>query len=454
MVGYEGGSVSFISDNRHRQISAAICVAAALALGRAIQVGNGTYDLIGLVWLAVGFGMAWLVLVLPAGKPAWGFCVGGVAWELWQLWNDTPLVDAGIPPIYYAIAPPLLTLATVGAMLLKNVGQKLFVPLLIICHFLAGAWLLDHSRKPFIDVYEVTKDACTAFSVGHNPYAINVPDIYRDHPDWERKFYPAEFLAQGPIKLNYSYMPLSFAFAYGGYALGGDFRLGNLLALSAAAGLIAFSSNDRLATGAACLLLLTPRVFHLIQYGWTEPIVILMLAGSLFCAVREIRALPWVLGLLFVSKQYMFLAAPAALLLLPGPWSWKSIVPFFLKSALAGAIVTLPLALWDCGAFLHTVVELPLKSPFREDSLSFSAAVYHSIHLIPPGYIGFAAAIAAALIAVWRLPRTAAGFAVAIALIYLSLFVAAKQAFGNYYFVPISALCCAVAASSSRPKAT
>ena len=42
-------------------------------------------------------------------------------------------------------------------------------------------------------------------------------------------------------------------------------------------------------------------------------------------------------------------------------------------------------------------------------------------------------------------PRTPAGFAGGVALVYFAFFAFNKQAFENYYFFVIGALCCAVA---------
>jgi hypothetical protein len=292
----------------------------------------------------------------------------------------------------------------------------------------------------------VSEAACDAFSHGKNPYSINVPDIYGVHPDWQKNFYPPDFLAAGPVKLSYSYMPLSFAVAYVGHLLTGDYRIGNLLAISAAGALLACGSHRKAGILAACLLLLAPRLYYVVYNGWTEPVVIVCLAGVIACAQKRAAALPWVFGLLLASKQYMFLAAPAAILLMPRPWTFRPIAIFYLKAIAVALVVTLPLALWDMHAFLHTVVVLPMKSPFRFDSLSLTAAWARAGHGVAPGWIGFVAAIVALAIAIWRAPRSRAGFAAAVAVTYLCFFALAKQAFGNYYFVPIAAMCCIVAA--------
>jgi hypothetical protein len=50
-------------------------------------------------------------------------------------------------------------------------------------------------------------------------------------------------------------------------------------------------------------------------------------------------------------------------------------------------------------------------------------------------------------LALWRVARTPAGFALGVAALFLAFFVLNKQAFANYYFFVIGALCVAVAAT-------
>jgi hypothetical protein len=146
-----------------------------------------------------------------------------------------------------------------------------------------------------------------------------------------------------------------------------------------------------------------------------------------------------------VSKQHLFLATPAVLLLLPS----KKKVRFILIAIATGLVVTLPVVLWNWHAFWHSAFEVQLKCPFRYDALSLAAAWANSGHAPPPDYLAFLAAALAAC-ALFRAPRNAAGFAIGAAFIYLCFFAAAKQAFCNYYLMTIGVLCCAIAASGRR----
>jgi hypothetical protein len=77
--------------------------------------------------------------------------------------------------------------------------------------------------------------------------------------------------------------------------------------------------------------------------------------------------------------------------------------------------------------------------------LSYPAWVAHQSGALLPLWLGFLAFVAAATLALRRAPRTPAGFAATVALTALCFFAFSKQAFGNYYFFVLGALCCAVA---------
>jgi hypothetical protein len=427
----------------HKKIGvrAAAWAAAAVIIAHALVVSKGIYDPRGLVWLAGGILLAWTGLFMGEGRRGWAWptCLAGLAWETVQLAH--PLNDAPVPGKFVFIALPALALCAAGALLIRRL-----VPLLLACHFLVGVWLLQLSPSPHIDVYEVIKDSCQAFSRGENPYAIDFPDLYANRPDWEKAFYSAGIVQNGRVKFGYPYMPLNFTVAYAGHVLGGDFRLGNLAAITLSGGLLAYARRNRLAVAGAALLLLTPVNYYVVERGWSEPAVVLFLAATVFCAARASPLLPWVFGLLMASKQHMFLAAPAALLLIPARRDWRNLVRFSIKAVIAAAMVTLPLALWNFHAFWHSAFAVQLNNPFRYDSLNFAAAWAKAGHAPPSSLLAFAIALAAAAAAVWRAPRSPAGFAAAVAVIYLALFAFAKQAFCNYYFFSIGALCSAVAA--------
>jgi small-conductance mechanosensitive channel len=111
------------------------------------------------------------------------------------------------------------------------------------------------------------------------------------------------------------------------------------------------------------------------------------------------------------------------------------------------AVLTLPFALWNLPAFVHDVVTLQVQQPFRADALTFLAAFAYLTGVRLPSILAFVAATLAMAVAWWRCPRTPSGFALAVAFVFFAFFAFNKQAFCNYYFFVIGALCASVAAS-------
>jgi hypothetical protein len=216
-----------------------------------------------------------------------------------------------------------------------------------------------------------------------------------------------------------------------------------------------------------------------LEAGWIEPVVILALALTVFVACRwgpvtsrqqtasrrvapttpirpdsppgvTVQTASWLwpavaAGLLVATKQYLVLVVPL-LMLLPVGGGWKTRLKFLAATALVAAVMTLPPALPDVGAFVRSAVTLQFHQPFRADALSFLVPIAATIGHTPPTWIAFAAAFAVIAFALWRAPRTPTGFALATAAVFFAFFAFNKQAFCNYYHFVIAALCCALAA--------
>ena len=424
--------------------------AAALAISTALYRTAGEFDAPGVLWVTSGLVLTWFGLLFAsprsiraAAKWGWVACLVGVIIEWHYLDSTWPTYFIGPPPTYYTVALPALAVLGAGAILGNLLIRRISISLLLAAYFGIGVWLLHHSGRPWVDTFDQTLAACDAVSHGKNPYAIDFPDVYAHHPEYHA-FYPPNSVVNGRVKFGYAYMPLSLVFAYVGQIFTGDFRLAFLFALVAAAGLLAFTHETRQAAAAAALLLLMPRNIYVVEYSWTEPVCVLCLAAVVFCAARAKRVLPYAAGLLLVSKQHMPLLAPLLILLLPRPWDGRTVGKFYAKAILTGLVVTLPMVLWNPRAFWHSAVEVQLKSPFRNDSLNLAAFWAHSGHSPLPSWTPFVFGILSVVIALWRSPRTPAGFAASVAGIYLCFFALAKQAFCNYYFWTIGALCCAM----------
>lgn len=317
-------------------------------------------------------------------------------------------------------------------------------PLLLGTHFLLGAYHLSKTPEPHIDVYVFQQESSAALLRGENPYAITFTNIYGPGA----YVYGPGLTSEGKVNFGYPYPPLSLYMALPGYMVAGDHRYAQLAAITLSAALLAYARPGILSMLAALLLLFTPRVFMIAELAWTEPFVVLLLCATVFCACRLPRATPYALGLLFASKQYMIFAAPLAVLLLDGSFSWRRYLIFMAKAVGVAAVVSLPLVLNNLPAFMHSAVTLQLKQPFRKDALSY-AALLSWTRLEPivvrMTFLAFVAAIGGIVAALKRCPRGPAGFAMGMAIVYLGFLVFNKQAFCNYYFFVMAAMCCVVA---------
>jgi len=331
---------------------------------------------------------------------------------------------------------------------------RVWFPLLLATHLFLGAWMVRGSAEPHIDVWVFQQDAAAELLNGHNPYAMTFPDIYHSSLPGKQDVYGKGLVKDDRVQFGFPYPPVSLFMATIGYALTHDHRYAQAAALVLAALLMGYSREGILPKLAAALLLFTPRVFFVLGRGWTEPFTVLFMAATVFLACRRPNLTWMALGLLLATKQYMVLAVPISFFLLQGRWRWREWVDLLWKSAAVALGVTLPLALWDWDAFWKSTVTVQQLAPFRWDAISYLVWYGFRGHLVTePSTAVFWSTLAAVVglgLALWRSPRTPAGFAASLSLILLGFFSFNKQAFCNYYFFVIGAICCAIAAVSAE----
>jgi hypothetical protein len=435
---------------------AALLAGAATAVGVALQIHDGQYDLaaLALIAMAIAATLAALLGRGPRVTPrALALVLAALIAVGLTLLFTQPVALETTPG---ARLPFLVLLAAAAAALALPVvdppwlgrGRAVAIALFVALYFAAGVWLLRHA-PPGTDVFNFQRGALEALRHGLDPYDIKFRNIYDPHEE----FYPAGMVVRGVLQFGYPYPPLTLFLAGAGLPFG-DIRYAHLAALALAGGALACTGRGRLAPLAAGLLLFSPRFGLLLQMGWTEPFVILFLTLTVLCARRAPRLVPLAFGLLLASKQYLVLAAPAAILLVPdGPDRLRRTARLLLVAAGVAMAITLPLALWNLPAFVRSAVLLHLRQPLRMDSLSFAVALIRaggdrSIATCAPWLLG-PAALALALA---RAPRAPAGFAVALGLTFLVFFACGGQAFCNYYFFAMAALCAALACAD-QPRA-
>lgn len=325
--------------------------------------------------------------------------------------------------------------ALLAATFLVELGSRLArlrFPLLLAIFGAMGVLALRASPSPPIDVFLFRQAAADALARGENPYAVSVPNLYRDRP-----FYGTGGFAVGDRVTGFPYPPLVLLADLPFRLLLGDPRLASLAAMLLAAWTVRRLDRGRDGELMGLLLLFQSRSFLTLEMAWTEPLTVAAFGVLLLAARRWLAGTPHgalaagaAAGLAAASKQYtpllllpLLLAAPRAGLSRALGWA-----------AAAFAAVVLPFVLWDPSAFWRGVVVWQLHQPFRMDALSWLPAL---ARLLGRTEVTAAPAfVAAALALLASLPRrpALAQAATAAAAAFMLLLLFNRQAFCNYYW--------------------
>lgn len=437
-----------------RPLAATCLVGMAFCIGEAVEASNGNLHPVAIVLVAAAVVLGTLAVALPQ-QSLWTaklsetlplLLIATLAYQFSELFTH----PAGI---YLRPSPNwLLPFFTWMAMAGVVAGSAVFVQGwmrycvlggLLVVHFVLGSWLIHTSPSPFIDVFMFQRDSGNALLSGINPYGITFPDIYGNSP-----FYGEGVVQNGRLTFGFPYPPLSLLLALPGQLFAGDYRYSQLIAMELAAAFMAFARPMRFSLGIAALFLFTPRVWFVLEQGWTEPLCVAVLAAVVFCAARFRKGLPWAMGLLVGVKQYMVFALPLSLLLFERPYRWREIGRFWAKAVGVAAIITIPFVITQPAGFIRSVMVIQFLQPFRREALSFLAWLAEQGGPQLPSAVALVAALAGCALALWRAPRTIAGFAMSMTFVYLLFFSFNKQAFCNYYFFVIGAACIAASAGN------
>jgi uncharacterized membrane protein len=184
---------------------------------------------------------------------------------------------------------------------------------------------------------------------GENPYSVR----YRNPYDPDTSFFGPGTVENGWMTSSYPYPPLMAILSSAGRAFG-DVRWAMLAALALSAVLMARAGAEHRGDWSAAMLLTMPFSLRIIAGGWSEPMVILMLTATLYCALRARRRLWLVVGLLLAIKQYTMLIAPLTLLLMDEGATRKDFARMMAKACGVAIAITLPFALWDFSSFYRS----------------------------------------------------------------------------------------------------
>ena len=438
---------------RELNVSALCFSLSAIALGHSLQIYNGFYHPVALAWLTAAAVLCVIGLVMHrfattlSGASAIAVATiltGGIVWQAQQLFVSRPgfyIRDEAHIELFKAAIVAQLVFVAIGVTRARAL-ERVWFPALLAASLVLGVWMIKASPDPLIDVVEVHKEAIEALIHHRDPYRISFANIYENAET--RKFYNPEALIGGRLAFAYPYPPPSLLLVVPGHVLLGDYRYSELALLIAAAALIGYSRRGLAAKLAAGLLLTTPRIWFVIEQGWTEPVGMFMLALTVFLLARNPIAAGWAAGVFVVTKQYLGFTGLSVLRLLfvrPRQWKWAGF-----GAVISAAAAILPFALWHPNAFMRNIVWLQTREPFRSDSLSYLA--WAALHGMGNGSFVWAigAGIVAALVSLVTTRNTAEGFAASVTLTTFAFFAFGSKAFCNYYFFVIGALCCAIAA--------
>ena len=348
----------------------------------------------------------------------------------------------------------MVLFAATGAIALyalhaSGIRQRLGLVAVVALHFGLMVWMF--AAVPVIgqDMPLVHEEASAALLSGVNPYSITFENIY----GYGTPFYPIELQEGDRLLFGFPYPPLSLLMALPGSILAGDYRVAALAAISIAALLIGHMRTGPLATGAALLLLLSPLTARVLHNGWTEPFVVVLLAATMFLAVRRLYAAAVALGLLVAAKQYAPIFLPIAAGLLSDVRARIGTGRMLAVAIGVAAATALPFLIWGPADLLRSTVVTQLLQPFREDGATVPAMLMRAGFWVPPLWLGLVIAGSLVVVVLQKAARTPGGFALASGVVLTGLFLFTRNAFMNYYFAAMVAMLCAIAATESAEAA-
>jgi hypothetical protein len=488
---------------------------AAVCVGYAIHIRDGEYWPEAIRWVGWGIVLCTIGVALPrvrafswSGRAVLVVLFAVVAVQFGMMLADSPggsnwwsndLRDSSAGNFrLYSVGVRLAWVFVLIALWKPQKGWgRAALGLLLATHLALGVWMIRSSPRPHNDVFVFQQLGGQALLHGDNPYNITYPDIYQETHQTDRPVYGKGLVKDGQLGFGFPYTPLSLLLSTLGYATLGDHRYAQAIAMTLAGGLIALARPSRASVLAAAGLLFTPRGLFVLGRAWTEPFVVLGLAAVVYVSAQlcdntgksiahmpspgtpgeasgssdcpragrgegllrravkpTVVTLGITLGFFLGTKQYLILAVPPILLLLPRPMRPRPTILLLATAAFVALLITLPFAIWNLPAFVRSTWTVQQIAPFREDALSYLVWYFQRTGVRPGAWVAFAAAIPATALALWRAPRNGSGFAAALSLIFLVFVAFNKQAFANYYYFILAACWAAVATADNGATST
>lgn len=395
--------------------------------------------------LAPGFGMGLAIVCLTIIARRWSgqhdarmglwLLMIGVAAGVTLVSGQSEFIESGLP--FSAVLPVVLALS--AALAIGANGRRAgvaFAVLLATYSIIAlGDLALFDVR---IDVKPLLQGGLDATLDGQSPYDITIANPY--NAEESEKFYGEGAVVDGRVQFGYPYLPVPLLLDIPAHVLG-DARWMHLLSLLGAGAVAWRISTDRIGRAASVFLVINPLTTTVLIAYWIEPVLVLLLALTVWAMLRGSRWTGLVLGLFFASKQYAFAYVPSL-------WSvarsrgWRTVW----IAAAVGVVTVGAFALWSPRAFVHSAIEFQFIQPFRDDSMSLLPGLTDAFGTIPEWLLTLSpilGLLVSLLVAVRTKPGPTA-FLLGIGLSLMVMVLLSKQAFMNYYFLMGAAMLLAV----------
>jgi hypothetical protein len=414
----------------------ALCFAACLARPTRLKMPS-TQSAFALLAVLAG----WEILCMlrrpmgPMQLPPWQYLHNlHEQWQIASSWRQRLFLPGFFPLAVLGLAAIALTYLARAAAWRWRVGS------MVACYGYLGAWMIFNSPAPPIDVWSFQQHACEVLIKGENPYSAS-------YPLGDRSLIPSEVIDNDSVKA-FPYPPLNIFAVLPGYLVG-DVRWSMLAAMLASAVLlIAIGRKLALPTGhiaelAVFAFLCHPRGLMVLGKAWTEPLLVFFAFLSAWAAVARRN---WLLGFaipaLVTVKQTGFLCAPALWKYARPPW--RNIV----AGSLAALVLMAPFVVSSAADFWKGTITFHLRSPFRPDSLSITAAVATAWGYAIPSALGFLAAALVILFLVRQRDLSLSQSALGNSAVVLAFMLLNKAAHMNYFwwagaFLPLAMIAAA-----------
>lgn len=307
-----------------------------------------------------------------------------------------------------------------------------------LLHIATPAFVVD----PYIDSWAWTQSCLRALTHGIHPYTVQAADIIHG------AFYRVGSSA------HYPYMPATLIAYVPAYLLFGDYRF--LLGLCCPLTLWMIRqigrqlrAPDAVVDATLLTVLLHPRAFTMVAFGWTEPLLVTTLVAFAWLSIRRPGRTAQAVAMLLLPALKQYALAPAVWFL-----STRSRPTFRRVGAamlMVGATI-IPFLWWDAAATIDGVTsEMSASTTPSLRSTSLVTSLFAVTGLFPTRWLGAATQLVVGMHAHRQLRQAGlGGLLLGSGLSLLATFLTTWQAFVNYFYLVTICLALAALVLSAR----